>query len=99
MLPAGQPCPPRKHLSGKCSSFTLYTTGKRTDSPSLHMNHTLPTKRFRRIGAIALCCCAVSITLKAQNQPTAPPSPPGPGVRTVPTEPGQLGQPGQPDKR
>jgi hypothetical protein len=46
-----------------------------------------------------LCCCLSSLSLRAQNEPTAPPSPPAPGVKTVPTQPGQLGQPGQPDKR
>lgn len=51
---------------------------------------------------LALCCYCVgplTLTLKAQNQPTAPPSPPAPGVKIVPTQPGQIGQPGQPDKR
>jgi len=63
------------------------------------MHHTLPIKRASHIGALALCCCAASFGLRAQDQPTAPPSPPGPGVKTVPTQPGQIGQPGQPDKR
>jgi hypothetical protein len=63
------------------------------------MHHTSPCNKAWRICALILCCCAASLPLRAQDQPTAPPSPPAPGVKTVPTQPGQIGKPGQPDKR